>query len=79
MTKENKKVLTRMSLISILVLLVEFFILNYMGVFYGIILSICGLKYIKNNNLFGAKIVVMLLLAPAIISLLLVIKNLIAY
>lgn len=68
LTLENKKVIRDVVLISVLVLFAEYLLLSVVGTVFRVVLSIRGLKYTKDKNIFGVYMVLGALLLPVMIS-----------
>lgn len=69
LTLENKKVIRDVVLISVIVLFAEYLLLSVVGTIFRIVLSIRGLKYTKEKNIFGIYMVLGALLLPVLISI----------
>ena len=74
MNIKNKTV--KIIIVSIIILFVEYFLISRIGLFYNIILSFWGLKYLKEQDYSSIKIILIMMILPILFGEILVINAL---
>lgn len=66
MDSKNKETIKKVVIISIVILLLEYFLISTVGTFYRIILSFYAIKYLKEENYLAIKTILIMLFLPLV-------------
>lgn len=74
MDDKNKATIKKVVIISIIILLAEYFLTSTIGTFYKIILSFYAIKYLKEQNYMAIKTILIMLFLPLLWSGILILR-----
>lgn len=69
MTKLDKTKIKNIVIISVILFIIEILVFSVVGIFYRILLAFYALSRIKEDDLFSVKVVLVMMLLPALYAL----------
>lgn len=77
MGTNNKDIIKKIIIISVIILLLEYLLTSSVGTFYKIILSFYALKYLKEQNYMAIKTILIMMFLPILWGGFLILKTII--
>ena len=77
MDTNNKDIVKKVIIISVIILLLEYLLTSSVGTFYKIILSCYALKYLKEQNYMAIKTILIMMFLPILWGGFLILKTII--
>ena len=79
MSKDDKKTAMQLIGLALIIVVIEYTATSTVGTFLKIILSIFALKYLKQQDYFAIKTILIILLIPYVWGLYLIVRGILAY